>query len=127
MLELLPEVPPGVLGALQTAAMICGGLGALLLFSMTVWTARDAAARTSERWLQALAVILVLTLNVFGLLVYLLLRPRETRAERLEREMVEEVLARELSLRSIGSKSRPRASDRPAAADRSPGYRPDEV
>jgi hypothetical protein len=78
------------------AAAVGAGL-ALLLASLVLWTARDAASRTPSRTLQALAVALVLALNVIGLVVYLLLRAPETLSERREREMIEAILAREVT------------------------------
>lgn len=83
--------------AMRIAATLCGAAAALLYFSLLVWTARDVATRTRDRLIQVAAVALVLVLNVLGLVVYLLLRPPETIAERYERELVEEILARELT------------------------------
>jgi hypothetical protein len=76
-------------------AMTVGAGLALFLASLVLWTARDAAARTSSRTAQALAVLLVLALNVIGLVVYLLVREPETLADRRERELIEAILARE--------------------------------
>lgn len=77
--------------------MLCGAAVALLHFSLIVWTARDIAARSRDLTIRVAAVLGVLVLNVLGLVIYLMLRPRETVAERYEREMVEEILARQLS------------------------------
>lgn len=79
----------------------CGAATALAYFSLLVWTARDVAARSRERWARWGTVLTVAVFNVFGLVIYLLLRPRETLAERYEREMIEEILARELSAAAI--------------------------
>jgi hypothetical protein len=40
-------------------------------------------------------------LNLFGLVIYLLLRPPETLAERQERALVEEILAREATISAV--------------------------
>ena len=82
---------------LQSGFLLCGAASALLLFSLLVWTARDIASRSRDNLVRVLAVFLVLFLNVFGLVIYLLLRPSETIAERYEREMIEEILAREVA------------------------------
>jgi len=95
---------------LRGAAVFCGAGSALLLFSLAVWTARDIAARTRERWLRLGAVALVLVLNIFGLIIYLLLRPRETIAERYERELIEEILARELNAAALASRPAARSA-----------------
>jgi hypothetical protein len=93
----MSELPESVATALRLGASVCGAGVALLYFSVLVWTARDVAARSRD-WLVRLgAVAAVLLLNVFGLVIYLMLRPRETIAERYERELVEEILAREIS------------------------------
>ena len=91
------NLPAGATTVLQLAAAVCGAAAALLLFSLVVWTARDIAARSRDRLIRLGAVALVLCLPVVGLFVYLLLRPRETVAERYERDLIEEILAREVS------------------------------
>jgi Zn-dependent protease with chaperone function len=83
-------------GALRTIALLCGGASALFLFSLVYWTARDIAARTRDPLLRLGAVLLVLGLNLFGLVLYVLLRPRETVADRYERELIQELLTREV-------------------------------
>ncbi len=82
--------------------MLCGGAVAMLHFSLLVWTARDVAARSRDYAVRVAAVIAVLLLNVFGLVIYLMLRPRETVAERVERDMIEEILARQISSTMLG-------------------------
>lgn len=91
----------------------CGAATALVLLSLAVWTARDVAARARERWARWGAVALVLVFNVFGLLIYLLLRPRDTLAERREREMIEEILARELNAAALARAQAGRPALRP--------------
>jgi hypothetical protein len=90
-------VPDGAGTALQVGAAVCGAAVALLWFSVLVWTARDIAARTRDRIVRVAAVALVLFVPVIGLIAYLLLRPRETTVERYERELIEEILAREIT------------------------------
>lgn len=93
----MSELPDSAANAIRIAATLCGAGTALLYFSLLVWTARDVAARSRDALVRVAAVLLVLFLNVFGLAVYLMLRPRETIDERYERELIEELLARELS------------------------------
>jgi heme/copper-type cytochrome/quinol oxidase subunit 2 len=90
-------LPSSAASALRLGAMFCGAAAALLYFSMLVWTARDISARSRDGLVRVAAVLLVLFLNVLGLIVYVLLRPRETVSEKYERELIEEVLAREVS------------------------------
>ncbi len=84
---------------LQLGAMLCGAAVGLLYLSALVWTARDIRARSRDGLIRLAAVLLVLLLNVVGLAIYVLLRPSETLAERYERELIEEVLAREVASR----------------------------
>jgi hypothetical protein len=92
---------------LRTAAALCGAALALLIFSLVVWTARDIAARSRDTLIRLTAVALVLILNVFGLVIYLLLRPVETLAERQERELIEELLAREATAAALARRRPP--------------------
>ena len=89
-------VPAGTETILQAAAAVCGAFAALLLVSLLVWTARDVASRSRDRLARLGAVLLVLLVPLVGLVAYLLLRPRETVSERYERELIEEILAREV-------------------------------
>lgn len=98
---------PELESLLRTVAGFVGAGAALLYFSLIFWTARDMAARSRESLLRAGAVLLVAGLNVVGFVAYLLLRPRETIAERYEREMIEELLARELSSGALSRRSQP--------------------
>lgn len=74
-------------------------LGAYLFafwFALVVWTFRDIRARTHDIFLQVLATSIVLLFNLPGLLLYFLLRPRETLAEVYERTLEEETLLQEI-------------------------------
>jgi F0F1-type ATP synthase membrane subunit c/vacuolar-type H+-ATPase subunit K/predicted amidophosphoribosyltransferase len=71
------------------------GLGAAvtaLWAGMAIWTWRDIRARSRDNLAHITATALVALLNIFGLLVYLMLRPRETLAEAYERSLEEEAL-----------------------------------
>lgn len=100
-------MPDSISALLPAFGAVCGGALALLVFSVAYWTARDIAARTRDRALRFAAVVLVLVLPLIGSVVYMLLRPRETLADRYEREMVEEILAREISLAALKTPVRP--------------------
>lgn len=92
---------------LQAGAAICGAAVALFHISLIVWVARDVASRTRDRTMRLLAVALAAFLSVFGTLIYLLLRPSETLSERYERQLIEELLAREVSAGSVRRAKRP--------------------
>jgi RNA polymerase subunit RPABC4/transcription elongation factor Spt4 len=69
---------------------------AVLWFALIVWTLRDARARTHNPLWQFLSVLLVFFFNLPGLVVYLILRPRETLADIYERALEEETLLQEI-------------------------------
>jgi hypothetical protein len=68
----------------------------ILVVGMAVWTFRDIRQRTHDGWSQAVAVALVVILNIPGLVLYLVLRPGETLTEAYERRLETEALLREL-------------------------------
>ena len=71
------------------------GLTALWL-GMTLWAWQDMRARSRDPLAQIAATSLVFLLPGFGIVVYLLLRPRETLADAYERSLEEEALLQEI-------------------------------
>ncbi len=65
---------------------------AALWMGLVLWTFRDMRGRSRDTFAQGAAALMVAVLNIFGLLIYLLLRPRETLAEAYERSLEEEAL-----------------------------------
>jgi hypothetical protein len=88
-MESLLENIPTYLTILST---ICGGVLVALLGGMAIWTFRDIRARSRDILAQILATLLVLVLPVIGLVVYLMLRPRETLEEAYEHSLEQEAL-----------------------------------
>jgi RNA polymerase subunit RPABC4/transcription elongation factor Spt4 len=74
------------------AASLCGGIVAALLAGITIWTFRDIRSRTRDPLVQILATVMVGVIPVAGILVYFMLRPRETLAEQYVRALEEESL-----------------------------------
>jgi RNA polymerase subunit RPABC4/transcription elongation factor Spt4 len=64
--------------------------------AMILWTYRDMRARSRDRMAQLLVAVMVAVLNFPGLLIYILLRPRETLSEAYERSLEEEALLQEI-------------------------------
>lgn len=60
--------------------------------ALVIWTFRDMRARSRDTLAQLGMALLVAVLTVPGLLIYLLLRPRETLSEAYERSLEEEAL-----------------------------------
>ncbi len=59
----------------------------------------DIRARSQDLYVHIFATALVIVFNVFGLVLYLILRPRETLAEAYERSLEEETLLQEIEER----------------------------
>jgi RNA polymerase subunit RPABC4/transcription elongation factor Spt4 len=64
--------------------------------AMVVWAYRDMKARSRDSLAQLLVAVMVLILNVPGLFIYILMRPRETLSEAYERSLEEEALLQEI-------------------------------
>ena len=77
---------------LTILSTICGGLTVALFGGMAIWTFRDIRARSRDVLAQILATLLVIALPIIGLVVYLMLRPRETLADAYERSLEQEAL-----------------------------------
>lgn len=85
---------------LRVAAALGGAYLAALWITLVAWAYRDIRSRTKDPFTQFLALALVVLffplMNLPGLLLYYLLRPRQTLAETEQRELEEEALVREL-------------------------------
>lgn len=88
-METLLESVPAYLTILST---VCGGVIAALWGGMAIWTFRDMRSRSRDILAQILATLLVIVLPVVGLVVYLMLRPRETLEEAYEHSLEQEAL-----------------------------------
>ncbi len=78
---------------------VFAALFAALWLSLVIWTFRDMRRRTRDAFAQILAALVVAALPVFGLVIYLILRPPETLAEAYERALEEEALLQEIEER----------------------------
>jgi len=82
--------------------LIVAAMTALLVafwIGLVVWTFRDIRSRTRDVFAWLLATVLVLALGPIGWLLYFLLRPRETLAQVYDRQLEEEVLLRDITVR----------------------------
>ena len=82
-----------------------------LYLAMVFWTVRDAQQRTENAILPYLAGLLVVVLNVLGLFIYLIVRPRDTLAEAYERQLAEESLLAEAEQRVVCPTCRERVQE----------------
>jgi RNA polymerase subunit RPABC4/transcription elongation factor Spt4 len=77
--------------------LVYGGVVlAAFWLAMIAWAYRDMRARSRDGLGAILAVLVVAALPLAGLLIYLLLRPRETLSEAYERSLEEEALLQEI-------------------------------
>ncbi|MEA3459737.1 MAG: zinc ribbon domain-containing protein, partial [Chloroflexota bacterium] len=65
------------------------------------WTFNDIRSRSKDLFFQLLAALLALVLGPIGLLIYLVLRPRETLAEAYARTLEEETLLQDVGEREV--------------------------
>lgn len=89
-------LPESVSSAIQ---LLLFGLGAYLFalyLGLVVWTARDIASRTRDWLVRVLGVLLVAVFNLPGLVLYIVLRPRETLADAYGRALEEEALLQDI-------------------------------
>lgn len=84
---------------LTIAIAVGAALLAALWLSFVIWTFRDMRRRSRDPFAQILAALVVAVLPLFGLLIYLILRPPETLAEAYERALEEEALLQEIEER----------------------------
>jgi len=77
---------------LTILSTVCGGLTVALWGGMAIWTFRDIRARSRDILAQLLATLLVMALPVIGLVVYMMIRPRETLSDAYERSLEQEAL-----------------------------------
>lgn len=89
------SLPANLVSILETAGLTAAVYLGLLWLSLVVWTIRDIRARTDSDWAWVGAGLLVLVGNLLGLILYLILRPPQTRAQRAARALEDELLRQE--------------------------------
>jgi RNA polymerase subunit RPABC4/transcription elongation factor Spt4 len=77
-------------------AILIGAYLVLLWAASVLWAYRDIRMRSEDISVQVLAVGLVLALPFVGIPLHLILRPRQTLADRYERTLEEEYLRRDI-------------------------------
>ena len=94
MIEINENILMGVVIYLAVVA-------AAFWLAMILWTYRDMKARSRDALARILVGVFVALLTLPGLLIYLLLRPRETLAESYERSLEEEALLQEIEEKPV--------------------------
>jgi RNA polymerase subunit RPABC4/transcription elongation factor Spt4 len=87
------------IGPFIVSGLVAFGLA--VQFSIVVWTFMDIRSRSRDKIVWFFATLLVLLFSVFGLVVYLILRPHETLMQAYERSLEEEALLQEIEERPI--------------------------
>lgn len=80
----------------QFSIALIGAFTVALWFALVIWTYRDAVSRSRSALMQIFSTLIVVLFFVPGVVIYLLLRPRETLEEKQQRWVEEEYLAQEL-------------------------------
>jgi RNA polymerase subunit RPABC4/transcription elongation factor Spt4 len=81
---------------LLTSVTIMGAVLTAFWAAFIIWTFNDMKARSRDPLAPIAAAIMVAFLYVFGLIIYVMLRPRETLADAYERSLEEEALLQEI-------------------------------
>lgn len=76
----------------QVLLAFVGAMTAGLWLALIIWTFRDMRSRSRDVFAQILAALLVAVLFLPGMVIYWVLRPKETLAEAYERSLEEEAL-----------------------------------
>lgn len=88
---------PAELGLIvQVALFFIGAYALAFWLSLVIWTFVDIRSRSRDILAALLAVLLVLVFNVPGLIIYMVLRPKETLTEAYQRALEEEALLQDI-------------------------------
>ncbi len=82
-------------------AGIAGGLLLAFWLAVVVWAYRDIQARSRSGWMAFFTVVGVALLPVVGLIIYWLLRPRETLSTTYDRALEQEALLQQIEERPV--------------------------
>lgn len=96
---------------LKVLLALLGAYGMLLWLSLVYWTVRDMRRRSRDLGAQLLAGLFVFLFTVPGLLVYLMIRPKETLTEVYERSLQQELYLQEIENRSACPQCRVRVEE----------------
>ena len=75
---------------------IAGAVITAFSVAFVIWTYNDMKARSRDPLAQIAASVMVAVLNIVGLIIYIMLRPRETLSDAYERSLEEEALLQEI-------------------------------
>lgn len=97
--------------AARVAVIITVAYVLVMWLAALIWTYRDIAARTTDLVAQIVSVLAVLVFNLPGMILYLILRPKETLADRYDRQLEAEALLHEIQDQATCSSCRRKIED----------------
>ena len=100
-LNQLQNVFNTAISILQVVATFLVAFLVVLWMTLCFWTFRDIQARTRDLLAQIFATLLVFFFNIPGVLLYILVRPKETLVMAYERSLQEEYMLQDLEEREI--------------------------
>lgn len=80
---------------------VAGGVLVALWLAVVVWAFRDIRSRTRSTLAVVVVTLMVLLLSIFGLGIYLLLRPRQTLSESYDRALEQEALLQQIEEKPV--------------------------
>lgn len=95
-MQVLQDLLTNLRAILPVVGLLVGAYLVLLWAASVLWAYRDIRARSEDVSTQVLAAGLVLCLPFVGIPLHLILRPRQTLAEKYERTLQEEYLRRDI-------------------------------
>lgn len=101
ILNQIQEILNSVLNVLQVMATFLIAFLVVLWLTLCFWAFRDIQSRTRDIIAQIFATLLVVFFNIPGVLLYVLVRPKETLAQAYERSLQEEYMLQDLEEREI--------------------------
>ncbi len=92
----MSDLITNLIAFVQILVAVLSGFFVAFTLSLVIWTYRDIRSRSRDVFAHILAALVVLLFNVPGLIIYLILRPKETLAEAYERALEEEALLQDI-------------------------------
>jgi len=95
-MEAITDLAANLIPIIQILVAVLSGFFVAFTIAIVVWTFRDMRSRSRDILAQILAALVVLIFNIPGLLIYYLMRPKETLADGYERALAEEALLQDI-------------------------------